>query len=369
MALSIGIVGLPNVGKSTLFNALSAAGAQAANYPFCTIEPNVGVVPVPDERLDKLSALIKPLKKIPTSLEFVDIAGLVRGASKGEGLGNQFLANIRQVNAVLHVLRCFEDGNVTHVEGSVDPARDRDVVDTELCLKDMETVDKRLEKSVRTAKSGGKAGDEAKVEVALLERIKVGLNDGKTVRSQGLTAEEQERVRDLFLLTDKPVLYVANIAENEIGKEDANKHVAAVRELAKKEGAGVVVLAAAMEAEIQQLPEEERPSFLESAGLKEPGLHKVVRAGYTLLGLQTYFTVGEQECRAWTIRKGAKAPEAAGVIHSDFERGFIKAEVCRWEDLIKLGSEAAVKDKGLLRVEGKEYVVQDGDCMHFRFNV
>jgi GTP-binding protein YchF len=369
MALSIGIVGLPNVGKSTLFNALSAAGAQAANYPFCTIEPNVGVVPVPDERLDKLSALVKPLKKIPTSLEFVDIAGLVRGASKGEGLGNQFLGNIRQVDAVLHVLRCFVDDNVTHVEGGVDPVRDRDVVDTELCLKDMETVEKRRERSQKNTKMGGKAGDEAKAELAVLDRVKAGLDSAITVRAQKLTSDERAMLRDLFLLTDKPVLYVANISEKQIGKEDSDPMVQRVREMAAKEGAGVVVLAAAMEAEIQQLPEEERPGFLESAGLTEPGLHKVVREGYKLLGLQTYFTVGEQECRAWTIHKGDKAPQAAGVIHTDFERGFIKAEVMRWEDLLKYGSESAVKEKGLLRVEGKEYVVQDGDCMHFRFNV
>jgi GTP-binding protein YchF len=369
MGLSIGIVGLPNVGKSTLFNALSAAGAQAANYPFCTIEPNVGVVPVPDERLDKLSALVKPLRKVPTTLEFVDIAGLVRGASKGEGLGNQFLANIRQVDAVLHVLRCFEDENITHVEGKVDPVRDRDVVDTELCLKDLETVEKRRERAQRNAKAGGKAGDEAKAELVLLDREKAGLDEGVTERAQKLTPEERVAIRDMFLLTDKPVLYVANISEKQVGQEETDGYVKQVREMAAKEGAEVVVLAAALEAEIQQLPEEERPSFLESVGLTEPGLHKVVRAGYKLLGLQTYFTVGEQECRAWTIHKGDRAPQAAGVIHSDFERGFIKAEVMRWEDLLKYGSESAVKEKGLLRVEGKEYVVQDGDCMHFRFNV
>ncbi|MCI0569176.1 MAG: redox-regulated ATPase YchF, partial [Myxococcaceae bacterium] len=370
MALSIGILGLPNVGKSTLFNAVSQAGAaQAANYPFCTIEPNQGVVPVPDERLDKLTALVKPLKKVPTTLEIWDIAGLVRGASKGEGLGNQFLANIRQVDAVLHVLRCFVDENVTHVEGGVDPLRDREVIDTELALADLATVEKRRERTQKNTKVGGKAGEEAKAELALLDRLVAALNEGKPVRSLGLTAEEKAVIRDLFLLTAKPVLYIANISEGQIGKEDSDPMVKAVREMAAKEGAEVVVLAAAMESEIQALPEEERPGFLDSVGLTEPGLNKVVRSGYKLLGLQTYFTVGEQECRAWTVRKGAKAPEAAGVIHTDFERGFIKAEVIAYGDLLRLGSEAAAREKGLLRVEGKEYVVQDGDCMHFRFNV
>jgi hypothetical protein len=364
VGLSIGIVGLPNVGKSTLFNALSAAGAQAANYPFCTIEPNVGVVPVPDARLDQLSALVKPKQTLHATLEFLDIAGLVRGASKGEGLGNQFLANIRQVDAVLHVLRCFEDPNVVHVEGGIDPSRDHDVVDTELCLKDLDTVDKRRERTQKTAKAGGKAGEEAKLELALLERVKAGLDAARPVRAQGLTHEERVRLRDLFLLTDTPV-----ISEAQLGREEQEKHVQAVRKIAADEHAEVVVLAAAIEAEIQQLPPEERPAFLESVGLSEPGLHKVVRAGYALLGLQTYFTVGEDECRAWTFHRGAKAPEAAGVIHSDFERGFIKAEVFDWKDLLKYGSEAAVREKGLLRVEGREYVVQDGDCMHFRFNV
>jgi ribosome-binding ATPase len=369
VALSIGIVGLPNVGKSTLFNALSAAGAQAANYPFCTIEPNVGVVPVPDDRLDKLSALVKPKKTIPTSLEFVDIAGLVRGASKGEGLGNQFLANIRQVDAVLHVLRCFQDDNVTHVEGNINPKRDKEVVDTELCLKDLETVDKRREKKARDAKSGGKLGEEAKAELVVLEKVKAGLDNGVRVQAQKLTDDERAVLHELFLLTDKPVLYIANIGEAQLGKEASDPHVAAVAELAKAENAEMVSLVAGLEAEIQQLPPEERPGFLASVGLEEPGLHKVVRAGYRLLGLQTYFTVGEQECRAWTIKKGWKAPQAAGVIHTDFERGFIKVEVMRWTDLLQLGAESTVREKGLLRIEGKEYVVQDGDCMHFRFNV
>ncbi len=369
MGLSIGIVGLPNVGKSTLFNALSNAGALAANYPFATIEPNIGVVPVPDDRLDQLTALVKPEKTIPTSLEFVDIAGLVRGASKGEGLGNQFLANIRQVDAVLYVLRCFVDDNITHVEGGVDPGRDKDIVDTELCLKDLESVDKRKDRTSKNAKAPGKEGELAKAELAVLEKVKAKLDQGLPVRAHGLTDDEKELIRDLFLLTSKPVLYIANVAEAQLATADTEPLVQKVKAIADAEKAPYVVIAAATEAEIQALPAEDRPAFLEAAGLKEPGLNRVVRAGYTLLGLQTYFTVGPKECRAWTIHKGWKAPQAAGVIHTDFEKGFIKAEVLHWDDLIKLGSEAAARDKGLLRMEGKEYVVQDGDCMHFRFNV
>jgi hypothetical protein len=369
MALSIGIVGLPNVGKSTLFNALSNAGALAANYPFATIEPNIGVVPVPDPRLDQLAAVAKPEKVIPTSLEFVDIAGLVRGASKGEGLGNQFLATIRQVDAVLYVLRCFVDDNVTHVEGSVDPGRDKDVVDTELCLKDLDTVEKRRDKTARNAKGPGKEGELAKAELAVLDKLKANLDQGIPVRAQALDDKEKDIIRELFLLTSKPVLYIANVAEAQLATQATDPIVQVARDIAHKEGAEVVVLAAALEAEIQQLPEAERPDFLASAGLDEPGLNKVVRAGYALLGLQTYFTIGPKECRAWTFHKGWKAPACAGVIHSDFEKGFIKAEVYAWRDLVKFGSEAAVREQGLLRMEGKEYVVQDGDCMHFRFNV
>ncbi len=368
MALSVGIVGLPNVGKSTLFNALASAAAEAANYPFSTIEPNIGVVPVPDARLDRIAELIQPKKKTPTALEFVDIAGLVRGASRGEGLGNQFLASIREVDAVLHVLRCFSDPDVSHVEGELNPERDKAIVDTELCLKDLETVDKRRERAQKAAKAAGKAGDEAKAELALLDRVRQLLNSAVPLRTAGLSAEELSRLRGLYLLTEKPVLYVANIAEQQLGS-DGDPNVQAVRRMAALERSEVVVLAARIEAEIQQLAPEDRPGFLTSAGLLEPGLQQVVRAAYRLLGLQTFFTLGEEECRAWAFKKGIRAQEAAGLIHTDFERGFIKSEVIRWEDLVRHGSEAAVRERGAMRVEGRDYLVEDGDCIHFRFHV
>jgi GTP-binding protein YchF len=369
MGLSIGIVGLPNVGKSTLFNALSGASVLAANYPFATKDPNVGVVPVPDERVDRLATLYKPKKTTHAALEFVDIAGLVRGASKGEGLGNQFLANIREVDAVAHVLLCFEDPDVVHVDGTVDPLQDKEVVDTELQLKDLESLEKKRERRLKDAKAPGKPGEEAKADLAVYDKLKAALEAGRPARSVPLTDDEKPRTRDLFLLTAKPVLYVANVDESQLVKLDSDPLIAMVRELAEAEGARSVAICSKVEAEIQQLPAGERSDFLAHVGLSEPGLNKLVREGFALLGLQSYFTVGEDECRAWVVRKGIRAPQAAGVIHTDFERGFIKAEVIRWDELLRHGSEAAAKSRGAMRVEGKDYVVQDGDVMHFLFNV
>jgi len=364
MGFNCGIVGLPNVGKSTIFNALTHAGAQAANYPFCTIDPNVGIVPLPDDRLKKIAEYIPPQKLIPTTVEFVDIAGLVKGASKGEGLGNQFLGNIKNTDAIAHIVRCFEDPDVVHVDGSVDPLRDIEVIETELMLADLAAVEKRIERSGKAAKSGDK---DLIAELEVLKKVQQGLNDGIPARRQTLDEKEKERLRELFLLTAKPVMYVANVNEAEAANpgEAARK----VMQFAEKEGAPCVVLSGAIESEISNLPEAEQRDFLESLGLHESGLDRMARAGYQLLHLSTYFTAGEKEVRAWTIPERAKAPQAAGVIHSDFEKGFIRAEVYHFDDLVKYKSEQAVKEAGLLRLEGKEYEVRDGDIMHFRFNV
>ncbi len=364
--LRAGIVGLPNVGKSTLFNALTRAGAMAANYPFCTIDPNVGVVTVPDDRLGVLQGIVKTNTVIPTAIEFVDIAGLVRGASQGEGLGNQFLAHIREVDAIVHVVRCFEDSNITHVEGGVDPIRDIEVINLELALADMGTVEKILERNRKPAKTGNK---EAMALVDALEPILAALNEGKWARTVELSDEQQQVMRTVPLLTMKPVIFAANVAEGDLATADDHPLVQRVREFAKGEKAEVVTISAQIEAELSTLDEAEAQEYLEGLGVTESGLGKLINATYRILSLITYFTAGVKEVRAWTIRRGTLAPGAAGVIHSDFERGFIRAEVTAYQDLVTAGSEGAAKEKGLLRLEGKTYEVKDGDVMHFRFNV
>lgn len=363
MGFKCGIVGLPNVGKSTLFNALTKAGIEAQNYPFCTIEPNVGVVTVPDPRLDAISEIVKPQQTVPTVMQFVDIAGLVKGASTGEGLGNQFLANIRETDAIAHVVRCFESSGVVHVEGRVDPINDIEVINTELALADMEAVEKARNKAQKASKSGDK---EAQFELKTLDKIKAHLDEGLPVRTLALTPEETMVSRRLFLLTAKPVLYIANVDDE--GYQN-NPLLEKVQALAASEDANVVALCAATESELVELEDEERDEFMMDLGLSEPGLHRVIRAGYDLLGLKTYFTAGVKEVRAWTFEQGATAPQAAGVIHSDFEKGFIRAEVIAYDDFITYGGEQGAKEAGKLRLEGKEYIVQDGDVMHFRFNV
>jgi GTP-binding protein YchF len=365
MALQCGIVGLPNVGKSTLFNALTSAKALAANYPFATKDPNVGMITVPDERLDKLAELVNPQKVLPTTVEIVDIAGLIKGASKGEGLGNQFLANIREVDAIVHVVRCFEDDNVVHVEGGVDPVRDKMIIDNELILKDLETLEKNIEKSKKQAKSGNKE-DIRKVD--LFQKMYEHMEEENPARSFDMAEEDDPLFKELYLLTSKPILYVCNVDESSV--LEGNEHTRAFKKAVQDEDAEILLVSAGIEADIAELDtKEERMEFVADMGLDEPGVNRVIRSSYKLLNLITYFTAGEKEVRAWTIKKGFKAPQAAGVIHTDFEKGFIRAEVIKYNDFVTFGSEAAVKEAGKLGVEGKEYIVQDGDIMHFRFNV
>lgn len=363
MGVKCGIVGLPNVGKSTLFNALTKAGIQAENYPFCTIEPNVGIVAVPDPRQDKLAEIVSPEKTIATTMEFVDIAGLVAGASKGEGLGNKFLANIRETDAIVHVVRCFEDDDVVHVAGKINPLDDVEVIDTELALADMDSIEKAIHRYTKVAKSGDQ---DAKVKLVVLEKVKTQLDEGKAVRALDLDDDAQEMLQEFFLLTNKPTMYIANVAED--GFEN-NPMLDKVKAHAEAEGSAVVAVCAAMEAEMVELEDEDLKEFLSELGLEEPGLNRVIRAGYALLDLQTYFTAGVKEVRAWTVKVGATAPEAAGVIHTDFQKGFIRAEVMAYQDFVDNNGESGCKEAGKLRLEGKEYIVKDGDVMHFRFNV